>query len=665
LESDIIKFTDNLDHKLRYYRLQFAKLKEDKTIKEEIDKVFKKRDIPEIQPFKNVILSYKNSTSDTPQKIKLELQSFIAPMRPAGSRFYLEEKDSRKHFISYYYADTQNGFVYEAVYDYLYYREAIHPEATKFILMMVFVTLFIIVGFRFFFLGALITPLNTLLSGLREIKKGNLNIKLKVQVEDEIGFLTKSFNGMANSIRASKKRLQAYADELEDKVKERTAELTKTLVDVQELKTQQDGDYFLTSLLIKPLGKNYSKSEKVKVEFLISQKKKFKFKKWEEEIGGDLCISYNLLLKNKPVTIFLNADAMGKSMQGAGGALVVGSVFQSIIERTKLNQDVSSTYPEIWLKNAFLELHKVFESFDGSMLVSTVMGIVEEDTGFMYYINAEHPFTILYRDGKADFIETMTQFRKLGTLDIAGKIFVNTFQLMAGDTIVVGSDGRDDVMLGVDEYGNRIINEDETWFLKRIEESNGDINAIYEKMKLISEITDDISLIKITFKPEGVNEIIDNDNEKTLDFIHKSRIAHSKKNYTEAISLLEEALELNRNNTNVVRRLINNYIFSKDYSKAIKIASEFSELHPASIEYLYVQSYCLKKLGSLKQAAEIGERIRVRKPDLINNLSNLSEIYTLLKNFTKAKSIAKKALEIDPNHKRALKILHYIEAKSG
>lgn len=239
-------------------------------------------------------------------------------MRPPGSRFYLEEAESRKHFISYYYADVQKGFVYEAVYDYLYYREYIHLEAKKYIFMMLFVTLFIIIGFRFFFLGALVTPMNTLLSGLREIKKGNLNVKLRVKVEDEIGFLTKLFNGMASSTRAAKKRLQSYADELEDKVKERTTELTKTLSDIQLLKTQQDGDYFLTSLLIKPLGQNYSKSEKVKIEFLISQKKTFKFKKWEEEIGGDICISYNLLLKNKPVTVFFKCRCDGKIYAGSG-----------------------------------------------------------------------------------------------------------------------------------------------------------------------------------------------------------------------------------------------------------------------------------------------------------------------------------------------------------
>ena len=30
----------------------------------------------------------------------------------------------------------------------------------------------------------------------------------------------------------------------------------------------------------------------------------------------------------------MNADAMGKSLQGAGGALVMGTVFKSIIQNT-------------------------------------------------------------------------------------------------------------------------------------------------------------------------------------------------------------------------------------------------------------------------------------------------------------------------------------------
>jgi hypothetical protein len=32
----------------------------------------------------------------------------------------------------------------------------------------------------------------------------------------------------------------------------------------------------------------------------------------------------------------MNADAMGKSMQGAGGALVLGAVLEAIVDRTMI-----------------------------------------------------------------------------------------------------------------------------------------------------------------------------------------------------------------------------------------------------------------------------------------------------------------------------------------
>jgi hypothetical protein len=72
---------------------------------------------------------------------------------------------------------------------------------------------------------------------------------------------------------------------------------------------------------------------------------------------------------------------MGKSIQGAGGVLVLGTVFKSIIQRTISTAAGKNVYPERWLKNAFIEMHKAFESFDGSMLMSTVFGLIDEVTG--------------------------------------------------------------------------------------------------------------------------------------------------------------------------------------------------------------------------------------------------------------------------------------------
>jgi hypothetical protein len=122
-------------------------------------------------------------------------------------------------------------------------------------------------------------------------------------------------------------------EEMEDKVKIRTKELTEALNVVQELKNQQDVDYYLTSLLINPLGGNLASGEKFKIEFFTKQKKEFYLKNKKYEIGGDINISRSIQLRDKKYTVFLNGDAMGKSSQGAGGVIVLGTAFDVIIQR--------------------------------------------------------------------------------------------------------------------------------------------------------------------------------------------------------------------------------------------------------------------------------------------------------------------------------------------
>lgn len=57
--------------------------------------------------------------------------------------------------------------------------------------------------------------------------------------------------------------------------------------------------------------------------------------------------------------------------------LLLGAVFGSIIERSRIDENLRNYSPEKWLKNSFIELHRIFESFDGSMLVSLVLGLVK------------------------------------------------------------------------------------------------------------------------------------------------------------------------------------------------------------------------------------------------------------------------------------------------
>lgn len=169
------------------------------------------------------------------------------------------------------------------------------------------------------------------------------------------------------SIIENRRALAAKNSELNQEITERR----RAMEQVQNLKIQQDGDYFLMTLLTRPLTGDHHRSETVTVQSLVKEKKQFVFRQRHAEIGGDICISHSLELYGRPYTVFINADAMGKSMQGAGGVLVLGSVFKTIIDRTQQTHQGRHTYPEQWINHTFVELNTVFESFDGSMLVQS------------------------------------------------------------------------------------------------------------------------------------------------------------------------------------------------------------------------------------------------------------------------------------------------------
>ena len=127
---------------------------------------------------------------------------------------------------------------------------------------------------------------------------------------------------MIENRKQSQEELVQLNASLETKVVQRTAELSETLQQVQELKVKQDGDYFLTSLLLTPLQSNGNEEGKnVKSQFFIKQFKQFTFRKWEAELGGDICMTDTIKLNNRHYLFFVNADAMGKSIQGAGGTV--------------------------------------------------------------------------------------------------------------------------------------------------------------------------------------------------------------------------------------------------------------------------------------------------------------------------------------------------------
>jgi len=658
-EVSVDQFIQSKDRFLFYRYNKIDQMPEDKFKKNLQD--FLNKEKGDFLPFREAIQKHIDSTEKDGLELKKEVLSFLLPMQESSNRKYRKSLDQKNHYVTFHYIDFEKSKIYELGYSYVDYRKFIHAVGLKLIYILFFALFLVVIGTPIFLSGTLINPLNALLEGLRKVKKGNLDITIPVKVQDEIGFLSNSFNTMVQSIKESKNKLEDYAEHLEEKVEERTKELQLSLNQVEKLKTQQDGDYFLTTLLLKPLGVNKVHGSKIKVDFFVKQKKEFKFKTISHDIGGDICITHQIKLKGREYITFLNADAMGKSMQGAGGVLVLGAVFQSIIQRTVSYSAHSEIPPEVWIKSAFKEMHKIFESFDGSMLISLVFGLVDERSGLVYFINAEHPWVILYRDGVADFIEHDMNFRKLGTSGLENELFISTFQMMPGDFLIIGSDGKDDLVLSRDvKQDTRVINEDESLFLKRVEESKGDLNVIFNLITDKFELMDDFSLLSISY-PDEREEIDLDELEKVEAILNNARLLVGKHQVKDAILILKESYEENKNRFEVAKYLIKAYMKVKSYKEAAEVCKEFLEKNELDSNLMFKASFCLKMNHEFEEAIELAERIKLREPHNLRNLIHLADMYAYTKNYSRSMKLVKKILMIEPENKAALKIQDRVE----
>ena len=70
-------------------------------------------------------------------------------------------------------------------------------------------------------------PVQKLVEGTKRIAKGELDFKIPATSKDEIGFLATSFNDMTFKLGESKKQIEVYTKNLEQKVEDKTREIAK------------------------------------------------------------------------------------------------------------------------------------------------------------------------------------------------------------------------------------------------------------------------------------------------------------------------------------------------------------------------------------------------------------------------------------------------------
>ena len=482
-----------------------------------------------------------------------------------------------------------------------------------------------------------VKALNLAMSNIDQDEKSILDLNRR----DEIGQMSNVFVKM-------KSELFSYQHHLEEMVESKTKELQLSLSEINELKVHQDGDYFLTSLLLKPLSNGNMKTENIVIESLVRQKKNFQFRNKFSEIGGDLCAVNNIYLKEKKYTVFMNADAMGKSLQGAGGALVMGTVFKSIIQNTLSIPILQQKYPERWLKDCYQELQNVFVSFDGSMLISCVIGLICEETGVLYYINIEHPYVILYRDRRASFLDEDMHVRKIGVEQSDMRLKVNVFQLEHDDIVILGSDGRDDILIQT-IGGIRVINEDENQILHRVEEGLGELEKIEKAILSKGELTDDLTLMRVHFKnPTSKRKVVVSND--FMDLKKSAMSAYREGDFPKAIRIFETIQNIKPEDLSIKKELAKLYIKSKNFHVAIRQCEMYLMQRPADTEFLFLTSYTYKQARQFTNALDYGERVHLRDPRHVKNLINLAETYVLSGNKKRADYLLNLVDEIEPNN---------------
>lgn len=226
-----LNYSEGLERIILY---TFNKIKSipENDFRREIKKYFKRSD-PRIVSFKEAILTYaKNNNSLSDKTLKFNSLQFLAPMRPGGERAYRASRNGN-HYTSYTRV-SGDDLVFETGFSYIMYRERIHPIALKFIFLLGSMLLVVLIGYQFFFYGAFVRPIKILLKAIYLVREGDLEVKIPVKVEDELGYISKNFNMMIKSLAIARRKLDDYATDLEKKVEERTVELEETN---RELKT--------------------------------------------------------------------------------------------------------------------------------------------------------------------------------------------------------------------------------------------------------------------------------------------------------------------------------------------------------------------------------------------------------------------------------------------
>jgi signal transduction histidine kinase/CheY-like chemotaxis protein/HPt (histidine-containing phosphotransfer) domain-containing protein len=152
----------------------------------------------------------------------------------------------------------QNGPQGVAQDFYLAFRLYLHNFFCPLAYLVVASSLLIMIGLPFLMMHNLVRPLNVLLTGIRQVNAGRLDVDIPVFAQDEIGFMTESFLSMLASLRNYQEHLEELVDvRTQDLIVAKEAAEAATRAKSEflanmshEIRTPMNGVIGMTSLLL-------------------------------------------------------------------------------------------------------------------------------------------------------------------------------------------------------------------------------------------------------------------------------------------------------------------------------------------------------------------------------------------------------------------------------
>ncbi|MCX7634018.1 MAG: serine/threonine-protein phosphatase, partial [Turneriella sp.] len=305
--------------------------------------------------------------------------------------------------------------------------------------------------------------------------------------------------------------------------------------------------------------------------------------------------------------------------------------------------------PERWLKNSVLELHRLFSGFNGNMMASLVILLIHDNSGYTVMVNAEHPQAILLRNGKACFISHHEGLRKLGNTAVRGRLWVDTFVLQKDDIVILGSDGRDDIIIGYDADKQPIINQDEMQILKIVEATAGDLPRMFLSLKNIGEIADDISLLRVVYQGRPPRA-------------GRDRIAMLWQEYRSSAKaqqpdILRRILEIDPEETRAWRALLRDELRKNNLLNAAFYAECLVRICPQRDLYLYACALLYFRNRNLEKALVFADRLTLRNWKVERYLILLGKIHEARQDAAGMREAGLLLQELVPNHPYGQKLL--------